>query len=623
MKIMSLNIRGFGVKGKFGWVKELCCKERPDIAVFQEAKCRNHREYWVQDLWGSSNCGFVQKEAVGNSGGLLIVWDSASFSVEGAVSNEFFVVIRGKWIGSGHESIIVNAYGPHTDEKKNEFWSSLDEIMNKIDSTWVTRGDFNEFMRLWVDLLVVPLDRRDSDHCPLLLRDRIIDFGPKAFNIFDEWFKKEGVDKVIIEAWGKDINISWRDCIFRDRLKNVKSDLKIWSKKEFGNLDGEINDGPGANGTGIFKLSNSEAGALEDKFCESEIWEAVKGCSSSKAPRPDDFNMGFYKKFWYVIKDDLIDAVNLFWERGEISKGCNASFVTLIPKMVDPLCLSDYRSISLIGSYYKVIAKLLSNRLKKVVPNLVGPEQSAFIKGRNILDGVSEENIRRLMKLLKCFELTSGLMVNYHKSNLIVVGIDKDEVENMAKLFGCKVGTIPFMYLGLPVGGNMKRAEYWKPVMDKFEKRLSDWRARSGSFDGRLTLVKSVLNRIPLYYLSFFCTPPCMIKQLESCEYDIEDFNIPFRKLFVKDKGDGASTSFWDDIWLGEEALSKRFKRLVRLENDLRASVRDRLVWDGIKCTGNWSWAIIPSGHNSSELHSLNELLVGAVMEPLKQDSWR
>ncbi|XP_071712558.1 uncharacterized protein [Rutidosis leptorrhynchoides] len=134
-------------------------------------------------------------------------------------------------------------------------------------------------------------------------------------------------------------------------------------------------------------LTVNEAADLEARFTETEIWEAVKGCCSSKAPGPDGFNLKFYKLYWDVIKSVLLAAINSFWEYGEISKGCNASFITLVPKKSNPVSLNEYRPISLIGSYYKIIAKLLSNRLKKVVPKLVSSEHSAFIKGRNILDG--------------------------------------------------------------------------------------------------------------------------------------------------------------------------------------------------------------------------------------------
>ncbi|XP_071694778.1 uncharacterized protein [Rutidosis leptorrhynchoides] len=179
-------------------------------------------------------------------------------------------------------------------------WCALDNIIQKIESAWVVCGDFNEvrchedrlnsvfhparasrfnefilknnlieipllgkrftrisddglkfskldrflvndkFAGLWVDLSVVPIDCRESDHCPIMLRDRVINFGPKPFKLFDEWFNKEGVDKVIMEAWAKPVSSSRKDCIFRDRLKNVKNEIKIWSKREFGNLEGEI-----------------------------------------------------------------------------------------------------------------------------------------------------------------------------------------------------------------------------------------------------------------------------------------------------------------------------------------------------------------------------------------------
>ncbi|XP_071712476.1 uncharacterized mitochondrial protein AtMg01250-like [Rutidosis leptorrhynchoides] len=71
----------------------------------------------------------------------------------------------------------------------------------------------------------------------------------------------------------------------------------------------------------------------------------------------------------------------------------------------------------------------------------------------------SEGNLRNLMKLLKCFELTSGLKVNYNKSNLFGIGVEKRVVENMASVYKCKVGTFPFIYLGLPVGGRMSKLE--------------------------------------------------------------------------------------------------------------------------------------------------------------------
>ncbi|GKF10539.1 transposon TX1 uncharacterized [Tanacetum coccineum] len=107
-----------------------------------------------------------------------------------------------------------------------------------------------------------------------------------------------------------------------------------------------------------------------------------------KAPGPDGFNFRFIKKAWDVIKSDLLNAVRWFWANMEISWACNASFVSIIPKVADPIGLGDFCPISLIGCYYKILAKILAERVKRVVGYVVGEVQNAFIKGRFILDGV-------------------------------------------------------------------------------------------------------------------------------------------------------------------------------------------------------------------------------------------
>ncbi|XP_071726751.1 uncharacterized protein [Rutidosis leptorrhynchoides] len=192
-----------------------------------------------------------------------------------------------------------------------------------------------------------------------------------------------------------------------------------------------------------------------------------------------------------------------------------------------------------------------------------------------------EGNLRNLMKILKCFELTSGLKVNYHKSILYGVGVDKGITENMAKSFKCNVGSFPFTYLGIPVGGKMNKLESWASVISKFEKRLSDWKARSMSYGGRLTLVKSVLN-----------------------SNLIDSFGVAFKNSFVRKVGDGASISFWSDIWLGSEALKNKFQRLARLDSNMEASVKERLR------------------RARGELDNLGELLKTVTTDPGCADGW-
>ncbi|CAL5443286.1 unnamed protein product [Camellia sinensis] len=77
-----------------------------------------------------------------------------------------------------------------------------------------------------------------------------------------------------------------------------------------------------------------------------------------------------------------------FHSLGKLAYGLNNSFITLIPKKVKAVNLKDYKLISLIGSMYKILSKVLTSRLKLVMPEVIGETQPAFLSGRNILNGV-------------------------------------------------------------------------------------------------------------------------------------------------------------------------------------------------------------------------------------------
>ncbi|KAI3763779.1 hypothetical protein L2E82_13776 [Cichorium intybus] len=134
-------------------------------------------------------------------------------------------------------------------------------------------------------------------------------------------------------------------------------------------------------------LSVEQSEELESEVTMEEVKRAVWDCGSDKAPGPDGFTFEFFKKFWYLAKSEVVDAVKCFFNMGHFPSGCNASFIALIPKVQQPKFVKDYRPISLIGCQYKIIGKLLANRLANVIDGIVSKEQSAFIKGRQILDG--------------------------------------------------------------------------------------------------------------------------------------------------------------------------------------------------------------------------------------------
>ncbi|GJT69861.1 RNA-directed DNA polymerase, eukaryota [Tanacetum coccineum] len=135
------------------------------------------------------------------------------------------------------------------------------------------------------------------------------------------------------------------------------------------------------------RLNLDQIDDLERNVTKEEIKRAVWDCGTDKSPGPDGFTFGFYRRYWDIMEKDVVDAVSFFFTEGMFPKGRNASFIALIPKIQDAKVVKDFRPISLIGSLYKIIAKILANRLVMVLGDLVSEVQSAFIANRQILDG--------------------------------------------------------------------------------------------------------------------------------------------------------------------------------------------------------------------------------------------
>ncbi|GJW01256.1 putative RNA-directed DNA polymerase, eukaryota, reverse transcriptase zinc-binding domain protein [Tanacetum coccineum] len=443
-----------------------------------------------------------------------------------------------------------------------------------------------------------------------------------------------------------------------------------------------------------------------------------------------------------IKEADLYDFINSFFASSELPCGANSSFFTLIPKVNNPTLITDFRLISLIGIHYKIIAKILANRLSKVIDKIVSKEQSTFIAGRQILDGpiilneiiewhkkrkkqllifkvdfekafdsiswkyldhildrlgfgykwcswikaclsssrasilvngspTSEFSINRglrqgdplspflfilvmeglhnafaeavgnglisgininnstinishlffvddviittdwntrdlenIIRVFHVFYLASGLKINIHKSNIYGIGVNEEEVSNMASNAGCIAG-------------------------------------------GRLTLIKSVLGGLGIYYLSIFRAPESVIQDLERIRsnffwggnqdgkkmawvkwpiilnsFDKGGLNIGSLKAFnlvllqkwrwrmffspndlwvkvVKAfhgheggfdnndcsfKGCRTRIHFWKDIWVGEAHLFTRYNRIYRLDQDKDCFIIGRIN------NGQWHW---------------------------------
>ncbi|GJW17533.1 hypothetical protein Tco_0024969 [Tanacetum coccineum] len=243
----------------------------------------------------------------------------------------------------------------------------------------------------------------------------------------------------------------------------------------------------------------------------------------------------------------------------------------------------------------------------------------------------------------------SGLKVNYNKSKLFSIGVSVSDTEEMARWMSCSMGEFPFTYLGLPIGDRMSCIKAWRPVVEKFKNRLADWKARSMSFGGRLTLVKSVLGSLPLYYFSLFRVPSNVINNLEGIRRDflwgdwallgkwwwrfkregdalwvrviksvyrengglsnsgdagygcgdsrvrrdiiklgrdIDAKGIEYTSSFFYNVRNGRDVSFWLDRWIGDFRLCDWFPRLFHLDRRPEGRVAEKGRW----VEGVWTW---------------------------------
>ncbi|GJW96376.1 RNA-directed DNA polymerase, eukaryota, reverse transcriptase zinc-binding domain protein [Tanacetum coccineum] len=289
--------------------------------------------------------------------------------------------------------------------------------------------------------------------------------------------------------------------------------------------------------------------SLECSISRDEIKRAVWDCGGDRAPGPDGFTFKFFTTFWDTVEHDVTRFVLEFFHSGTFPKGCNSPFVALIPKSSNA-------------------------KLSTVIGSCISAEQSAFIKGRNILDGplVLNEVIawyRKCKKDLLIFKvdfekdfdslrwdfldmimdkLGFGIKQGDPLSSFLFilameglhgitckavemgifrgatfgngVGVSDENVSNMAKAIGCGAANLPMKYLGVPIGCNMARS------------RHSTWGA-----------ILSSINHLK--------------------QKGVDLLSLCIRKL-----GNGGSTRFWEDSWCGDQPLKAKFPSIYMIDSD-------------------------------------------------------
>ncbi|KAK3218473.1 hypothetical protein Dsin_012443 [Dipteronia sinensis] len=134
-----------------------------------------------------------------------------------------------------------------------------------------------------------------------------------------------------------------------------------------------------------------------------EIRDICFSLHPNKASGLDGFNAHFFKKTWGIVVGDIINTVQEFFRTGHRLKELNTTILALVPKVPNPSRMMDFRPISCCNTLYKIIAKIIANRIKIILPNIISPPQSAFVARRRI-----GENILLVQELMRNYNKDDG-----------------------------------------------------------------------------------------------------------------------------------------------------------------------------------------------------------------------
>ncbi|XP_074305780.1 uncharacterized protein LOC141641001 [Silene latifolia] len=289
---------------------------------------------------------------------------------------------------------------------------------------------------------------------------------------------------------------------------------------------------------------------------DEEVKTAMFSIPGNKDPSPDGYSSQFFKDTWHIIGKDVIHAVRSVFTSGKLLKSCISTILTLVPKVDVPEPMTQFRPIACCNTIYKCVAKVMCARLSLILPDIISPSQSAFIKGRDIVGNILlRQDLVKMYKRKACsprimmkidlqkaydsvecvflqdmlkalnfpklvidiliFSNASGLYMNQGKSSIYSNGVDDHSMSVLAKLSGIKRDAIPFKFLGVSITPKRLGVNDCKGLIDKVLARIKGIGARKLSYAGRLVLIKSLLHNLHNYWARIFILSKTVLQKID------------------------------------------------------------------------------------------------------------
>ncbi|RVW39961.1 Transposon TX1 uncharacterized 149 kDa protein [Vitis vinifera] len=422
-------------------------------------------------------------------GGVFVFWDSRVLELNGMEIGHFSISCRFKNIFEREEQsfkIVFSNEKIHGGARKGPF-------PFRFENMWWKEDDFKDLSKSWwmgfqfKKGLLVSLYLKNLERLRLALRlgtEKRTKSQEAGFGGVQEVGDngKDLLEIKINETWVK----TW---------VTEECDIKEGVIKVFHSLLSEAKEWrPRCKELQVGVLRGEDAAMLETPFSEEEVFGALSNLNGDKTLGLDGFSMAFWQFSWSFLKEEVMGFFNDFYDWGKFVKSINATFLVLIPKKEGAEDLKDLSPINLLCSLYKLLAKVLANRLKKVVGKIVSKSQNAFVEGRKILNAslIVNEAIDSMQKGggggIRLWRFSGRGGVGVQISHLLFA--------NNTLVF-CEPSLVQhalIFLLGLPLGARFKDVAVWDEVKERLRKRLSIWKRQYISKGGRLTLIRSTLS---------------------------------------------------------------------------------------------------------------------------------
>ncbi|KAL9983775.1 hypothetical protein ACROYT_G006002 [Oculina patagonica] len=227
---------------------------------------------------------------------------------------------------------------------------------------------------------------------------RWIQEGEKPTNYFFNMERRNFNKKVISEIAITEGYVTNDEKKIMEEIKSFYENLYGSSKNATNEVFQEFTDSISQH---IPMLSQDQCNEIEGVLTLDECWAALKSMGTGKSPGEDGFTVEFYRCFFDLLGNDLLNSLNAAYENGEMSISQRRGVITVIPKEnSDPRELSNWRPITLLNVDYKIASKAIATRIEKFLPLLINSNQTGFMKGRYI-----GQNIRLINDIMEQTEL--------------------------------------------------------------------------------------------------------------------------------------------------------------------------------------------------------------------------